>query len=46
MAIGNKVVPNVGFGNFKSLKKYLGSHGDGKQWHHIVEHVAQEMLLN
>ena len=26
-----------GFDSFKQVKKYLGSAGEGKQWHHIVE---------
>ena len=30
-------VPDKGFSNFPALKNYLGSPGEGKQWHHIVE---------
>ena len=26
-----------GFKNFRALKKYLGSPGEGNEWHHIVE---------
>jgi len=28
---------NGGFNSFRKLKNYLGSAGDGKVWHHIVE---------
>ncbi len=29
--------PDNGFRSFRQLKKYLGSAGEGNQWHHIVE---------
>ena len=31
------IIPNKGFNSFNKLKKYLGSPGEGKAWHHIVE---------
>ena len=34
---GSKAVPNMGFDDFTSLKKYMGDPGDGNAWHHIVE---------
>lgn len=30
-------VPNEGFNKFKKLKERIGSPGEGKVWHHIVE---------
>jgi hypothetical protein len=29
--------PEKGFRSFRLLKKYLGSAGEGNEWHHIVE---------
>ena len=31
------ISPNQGFDSFRKLKKTLGSAGEGKHWHHIVE---------
>ena len=31
-----------GFDNFKKLKNYLGSPGEGKEWHHIVDQCQIE----
>ena len=31
------ISPNQGFDSFRKLKKALGSAGEGRHWHHIVE---------
>ena len=31
------IIPDKGFNSFDELKKYLGTAGEGKAWHHIVE---------
>lgn len=33
----NNLMPNQGFSTFNKLKNYIGSAGDGNDWHHIVE---------
>ena len=33
----NDLTPNQGYSSFKSLKKAIGSAGEGNDWHHIVE---------
>ena len=30
-------VPDKGFSNYPALKRYLGSAGEGNNWHHLVE---------
>lgn len=32
-----KILPDKGFSSFDDLKKFLGSPGENKAWHHIVE---------
>ena len=36
-ALDNGLEPNKGFSSFDALKKYIGSAGKGRHWHHIVE---------
>ena len=33
----NNLTPNQGYSSFRKLKKNIGSAGEGKDWHHIVE---------
>ena len=35
--VPNGLPKNKGFSSFKNLKKSIGSAGEGKEWHHIVE---------
>jgi filamentous hemagglutinin len=37
IAAARNIIPNKGFNSFDELKAYLGSPGDGCQWHHLVE---------
>ena len=34
---GSSIAAPIGFSTFSKLKEFIGSPGDGNQWHHIVE---------
>ena len=36
-SVCNGLEPNQGYSSFRKLKKAIGSPGEGKHWHHIVE---------